>query len=148
MKNAPTLFLNSVIFLIAAAALAILIRFPLTEGRAVNLDLISIYSDPFIIFVYVSSLPFFAALFQAGKLLKFIEKNTIFSMPAIKALKNIKYYAVSIILLLLVAMGWIRFASGGEDSAGAIAVGIVLTIVSIVVATAAGVFQKILEKEL
>ena len=49
MKKASTLFLKFVICLIAIAALIWLIWFPQLEGRAANLDLISIYTDPLII---------------------------------------------------------------------------------------------------
>ena len=55
MKKSSTIFLQVVIVLIGIVALAIMTRFPLTEGRAVNLDLFSIYSDPFIIYGYVVS---------------------------------------------------------------------------------------------
>ncbi|KKQ07364.1 MAG: hypothetical protein US19_C0048G0011, partial [Candidatus Daviesbacteria bacterium GW2011_GWB1_36_5] len=46
MKKGSTLFLKVVICLIAIGALAGMIWFPQTEGRAANLDLISIYTDP------------------------------------------------------------------------------------------------------
>ena len=58
MKNGSTLFLKVVILLIAIGVLAGLIRFPQTEGRAANLDLISIYTDPFIIYIYIASTSF------------------------------------------------------------------------------------------
>lgn len=52
MKKGSTLFLKIVICLIAIGALAGMLWFPQTEGRAANLDLISIYTDPFIIYIY------------------------------------------------------------------------------------------------
>jgi hypothetical protein len=58
MKHSSTLFLKLVILLIAVGALVGMIRFPQTEGRAVNLDLISIYADLFIIYAYIASIPF------------------------------------------------------------------------------------------
>lgn len=58
MKQSSTLFLQGVIALFGIAALAIMIRIPLTEGRATNLDLFSIYSDPFILFGFAASIPF------------------------------------------------------------------------------------------
>ena len=62
MKRTSTIFLQAVIVLIGIIALAILIRFPLTEGRAANLDLFNIYSDPFILYGYVASITFFVGL--------------------------------------------------------------------------------------
>jgi hypothetical protein len=73
MKRSSTLFLKVVILLIAIGVLAGMLRFPQTEGRAANLDLISIYRYPFIIYIYIGSIPFFVGLYQAFKLLNFID---------------------------------------------------------------------------
>src|SRR5215216_3827415 len=97
MKLSSIVFLKVVIVLIAIGALAGMIRFPQTEGRAANLDLISIYKDPFIIYLYVASIPFFVALYQAIKLLGFVEQNKIFSETAVKAVRKIKHCALAFI---------------------------------------------------
>src|SRR5215207_7944446 len=97
MKRSSTLFLKVVILLIAIVALAGMIRFPQTEGRAANLDLISIYADPFIIYAYIASIPFFVALYQAFRLLGYIEQNQEFSQSSVRALRNIKYCAIVLI---------------------------------------------------
>src|SRR5438874_8159056 len=86
MKRSSTLFLKVVILLIAIGVLAGMIRFPQTEGRATNLDLISIYTDPFIIYIYIASTPFFIGLYQAFKLLNFIDANKAFSQAAVNTL--------------------------------------------------------------
>ena len=65
MQRRSTIFLQVVIVALGIVALFIMIRFPLTEGRAANLDLFSIYADPFIIYGYVASIAFFVALYQA-----------------------------------------------------------------------------------
>ena len=65
MKRSSTLFLKAILCLIAIVVLAGLIWFPQTEGRAANLDLISIYADPLIIYFYLASIPFFYGLYQA-----------------------------------------------------------------------------------
>src|SRR3989344_5409413 len=85
MKKGSTLFLKVVICLIAIGALAGMIWFPQTEGRAANLDLISIYTDPFIIYIYIASTPFFVGLYQAFKLLNFIDGSYAFSQGAVNA---------------------------------------------------------------
>lgn len=145
MKRGSTLFLKTVILLIGTATLAALIWFPRLEGRAKDLDLLSIYLDPFVAYIYLASIPFFVALFQAIKLLGFIEKNNVFSHVAVKAVKNIKFCAIAIICLLIIAMGWIRLASGNDDPAGAMAVGTGMAFASIVIATTAAVLQKVLQ---
>src|SRR5438874_13580649 len=107
LKRGSTLFLKVVILLIAIGVLAGMIRFPQLEGRATNLDLISIYTDPFIIYGYIASIPFFAALFQVSKLLGHVEKNTIFSQTAVRAVRTIKYCAIGIPVLIIVGEAYI-----------------------------------------
>jgi len=146
MKKSSTIFLQVVIVLIGIVALAIIIRFPLTEGRAVNLDLFSIYSDPFIIYGYLTSIAFFVALYQAFKLLGYIGQNKVFSLNSVKALRTIKYCAIVLSILIVMAALYIRmFHAKGDDPAGFIAVCIVTTFISIVIATAAAVFERTLQ---
>ncbi len=146
MKKSSTLFLQIVIVLVGIVALAVMIRFPLTEGRAVNLDLFSIYADPFIIYGYIASIPFFIALYQAFKLLRYIGQDKVFSLSSVKALRTIKYCAIIVSVSIVLAGLYIRvFHANGDDPAGFLAMCIVTTFVSIVVATAAAVFEKTLQ---
>ncbi|MBB6327530.1 hypothetical protein FHS59_003173 [Algoriphagus iocasae] len=146
MKRFSTLFLQAVIVLIGLVALVILIRVPLTEGRATNLDLISIYSDPFILYGYAASITFFVGLYNAFKLLGHIGQNKVFLPISVKALKNIKYCAVLFSFLIVLAGLYIKFFHDKEDdAAGFLAMCIVSTFASIVVATAAAIFEKLLQ---
>jgi hypothetical protein len=146
MKRISIIFLQAAIVLIGIVALAILIRFPLTEGRAANLDLFSIYFDPFILFGYAASIAFFVALYKAFKLLGYIGQNKVFSPSSVKALKSIKYCAIVLSIFIVTAGLYIRiFHSKEDDPAGFLAICIVTTFVSIVVATAAAIFEKILQ---
>lgn len=146
MKRSSTIFLQVVVVLIGIVVLAIMIRFPLTEGRAVNLDLFSIYSDPFIMYGYLASIAFFVALYQAFKLLGYIGQNKVFSLSSVKALKTIKYCAIILSVLIVMAALYIRiFHAKDDDPAGFIAMCIVTTFVSIVIATAAAIFERILQ---
>ena len=149
MKKSSTIFLQVVIVIIGIVALAIMIRFPLTEGRATNLDLVSIYADPFLVYGYLASIAFFVALYQAFKLLGYIGQNKVFSLESVKALRTIKYCASALSILIVIAAIYIIMmshafgvpeAQGGDDPAGFIAICIVTTFISIVIATAAAVF--------
>src|SRR5687767_14349441 len=104
MNRSSTMFLKVVILLIAIAVLTALIWFPQTEGRAVNLDLISIYSDPFIIYIYLGSIPFFIGLYQAFKLLNFIDAKKAKSLGAVNTLKNMQFTALSLIGFIVLAL--------------------------------------------
>ena len=146
MKRPSILFLQAVIVLIGIVALVILIRFPLTEGRAANLDLFSIYFDPFILYGYAASIAFFVALYKAFKLLGYVGQNKVFSSNSVRALKGIKRCAIVLGILIVMAGLYIRITHNEEDDpAGFLAICIVTTFVSIVVATAAAIFEKILQ---
>ena len=146
MKRVSIIFLQIVIVLIGIIAIAILIKVPLTEGRATHLDLFSIYSDLFILYGYAASIVFFVALYKAFKLLGYIGQNKVFSTKAVKALKNIKYCAIVLSVLIVAAGLYIRiFHSKDDDPAGFLAMCIVTAFASIVVATAAAIFEKLLQ---
>lgn len=94
MKRATISLLQSLIIIFGIVVLSFLILVPLTEGRAINLDLYHIYADPFILFGYVASIPFFIALFKGFKLLGYYGKNKIFSLIAVRELKIIKFCSI------------------------------------------------------
>ena len=146
MKKISILFLQIALVAIGVVAFAILIRFPLTEGRAVNLDLWSIYSDPFILYAYLSSIAFFVGLYKAFRLLGFIRLNKLFTEDSINILKNIRYCAIILSVLIVMAGVYIKiFHHKDDDPAGFLGLCIVTTFICIVVATAVAVLEKVLQ---
>jgi hypothetical protein len=145
MKKSSTLFLRFVLCLIAIGVLAIMLWLPQTEGRAANLDLISIYSDPLIIYTYIASTPFFFGLYQAFKLLNLIDANQAFSQKAVNTLKSMKLASLTLIGLIVLALVYIRFYAQGDDSTGPTMLGFCVSFAFGVIATAAGIFQKLFQ---
>lgn len=146
MNRGSTLFLKLVLLFIGVAVFAGMIYFPQTEGRAANLDLVSIYSDPFIIYLYIGSTPFFFGLYQAFKLLNLIDANKAFSQAAVNLLKNMKYASITLIGFIVSALIYIRFNTAlGEDPAGPTMLGIIVSFAIAVIATACAVFQRLLQ---
>ncbi|MFC7523078.1 DUF2975 domain-containing protein [Parapedobacter sp. GCM10030251] len=146
MKSISIVFLQAATVLIGIVALAILIWFPLVEGRATNLDVFSIYVDPFILYGYAASIAFFVALYNAHKLLGCIRQNKVFSSNAVKRLKNIKICAIVLSIAIVGAGLFVKLSHHQDDDpAGFLAMCIVTTFVSIVVATAAAIFEKVLQ---
>lgn len=145
MKRGSTLFLKTVLILIGLAVLVGMLWFPQTEGRAANLDLISIYTDPFLIFIYIASTPFFIGLYQAFKLLNLIDANQAFSRGAVTTLRNMKLASLSLIGCIALTVLYIRFFAQGDDPAGPTALGMYMAFAFGVIATAAGVFQKLFQ---
>src|SRR5215467_394563 len=97
-KRFATIFLQAVIVLVGIGALAFLLWEPHVEGRNAHATLFEIYfKDPFLAYAYVASIPFFVALYQAFKVLGYPGQNKVFSPEAVKALRTIKYCAITII---------------------------------------------------
>ena len=148
MKQSSTIFLQIVIVLIGIGALALLLWEPHLEGRNAHATNFEIYfKDPFLVLVYIGSIPFFVALYQAIKVLGYAGQNRIFSQEAVKALRTIKYCALAIIGFVVVEEIVIMLMNNGDsDNPGApIFMGILITFPSIVVATAAAMFERILQ---
>lgn len=146
MKRISVVFLQAVVVLIGLVALGMLIWLPLTEGRATNLDLLSIYADPFILYGYVASIAFFVALYKAFRLLGYIGQNKVFFSNSAQALKSIKYCGIILSILIVGAGLYIRIFHGKEeDPAGFLAMCMVTTFACIVVATTAAICEKILQ---
>ena len=146
MKKIPVVFLQGVVTLIALIAFAMLIWFPTTDGRAKNLDLFSIYADPFILYIYAASTAFFIALYKAFRLLGYIGKNQVFSLNSVRALRSIKFCAIALGITIVMAGIYVRlFHSKDDDPAGFLAPCIVTTFVAGVVATAAAIFESVLQ---
>lgn len=146
MKRISIVFLQVVIVLIGMGTLYLMIRFPLTEGRATNLDLFSIYLDPFILYGYASSIAFFVALYKAFKLLGYIKQNKLFSATAVRTLRSIKHCAITLSILIAMAGLYISiFHNKEDDPAGFLAMCIVTTFISVVVATVVAVLEKKLQ---
>ncbi len=143
MKRGSTLFLKIVIGLIGLGVLAIMLWVPPHEGVNAGVDLLTVYfKDPFLAYAYLSSVPFFVALYQGIKLLNLIDINQAFSQLAVKTLRTIKYCAMLLAASIFGAQLYIRFGTPAEDGNP---LGLYLTFVAIVVATAVAVAEKLLQ---
>ncbi len=146
MKRSSTIFLQIVIVLIGVGVLALLLWEPHLEGRNAHATNFEIYfKDPFLVLVYIGAIPFFVALYQAFKVLGYAGQNRIFSPAAVKALRTIKYCALTIIGFVVVEEIFIMLNHGNDDAAGGFFMGILITFGSIVIATAAAMFERILQ---
>jgi len=148
MKKSCTVFLQIVIVLIGIGALTLMLLEPHLEGRNANATLFQIYfKDLFLAYTYTASIAFFAALYQAFKLLGYIGRNEIFSQAAVKTLQTIKYCALIIIAFIIGAEAYLGIVQRKieEDIAGGIMIGLVMIFISVVVATTAAVFERILQ---
>ena len=144
IKRASTLFLRAVVVLIGIGALALLLWEPHLEGVNAHATFFEVYADPFIALVYIGAIPFFVALYQAFKVLRYAGQNKVFSQEAVKALRTITYCAIAIIGFVVVEEIFILL-SESDDRPPAIVMGIVITFGSIVIATAAAMIERVLQ---
>ena len=145
MKRSSTIFLQVVIVALGIGALALMLWEPHLEGRNVHATLFEIYfKDPFLAYAYIASIPFFVALYQAFKVLGYAGQNKVFSPAAVKALRTTKYCAIAIIGFVAIGEIFIVFGNT-DDRPGGVFMGILITFGSIVIATAAAMFERILQ---
>jgi hypothetical protein len=148
MKRGSTIFLQVVIVLLGLGVLAALLWEPQVEGRNVNATQFEIYfKDPFLAYVYLAFVPFFVGLTRAFKILGYARRNEIFSQPSVRALRIIKYCALTTAIFILGAETYIFvFVRGTDDVAGGVMMGAFIIFVSAIIATAAAVFERRLQK--
>ncbi len=147
MKRVSTNFLRFLIFLIGIAVLALCIfglpamwiggseEFP-TAGHAVFLIMIG---------MYITAVPFFIAVWQTLKLLRYIDQNTAFSDLSVKALRNIKYCSTIVSVLYVGFVPLLFPIAEADDAPGLIIIGMAIACVPIAVAVFAAVLQKLLQ---
>jgi len=150
MNRVSTIFLRVVISLIAMAALAVCI-FPLPRmvaQEAAKTPETAWLVYLFLVGAYIMALLFLFALYQAFKLLTYIDGNKAFTELSVRALKHIKHCAITISLLMVagIAAVMVLSAGTGEDIAGVVAMGLLMTFASSVVAAVAAVLQKQVQK--
>lgn len=149
MKRGSTILLQTVIVLIGIGVLAFMLWEPHLEGRNVNATLFQIYfNDPFLAYAYTASIAFFVALYQAFKALGDIRGNKAFSQATAKSLRIIKQCAIAIIGFVVVPVAYLFIARPGDDIAGGVAMGFFIILMSAIIATTAGMLERIVQKAL
>jgi MFS family permease len=141
MKRGSTLVLRAAILVMGLIVLGLCV-FALPAG--INTDNTGYYR-PILFGLYIPAIPFFFALHQALKLLEYIDKNKAFSNLSVSALGNIKYCGLAISGLFALGMPYIFYAADRDDAPGVAAIGFIIIGASFVIATAAAVFQRLLQ---
>ncbi len=139
--------LQVVVVALGIVALTLLLLEPRVEGvNAHATTLREIYfDDPFLALVYIGAIPFFVALYKAFKLLGYIGRNELFSEASLKALRAIKYCAITIIGFVVLEEIFIMVNHGNDDAAGGVFMGLLVIAGFGVVAVVAKMFERILQ---
>ncbi|MBY3620669.1 DUF2975 domain-containing protein [Acinetobacter sp. CUI P1] len=148
MNRGSTLFLKVAVILIGIPVLALCI-FLVPEIAKFSTELYPDFSlMKYLVYIglYTSALPFYFALYQAFKLLGYIDKNKAFSEMSVKVLKNIKYCAIIISALYVAGMPILYLMAERDDAPGIIVIGLIIIFASMVIAVFAAVLQKLLKE--
>ncbi|MFC4618932.1 DUF2975 domain-containing protein [Camelliibacillus cellulosilyticus] len=148
MKHVTTLFLKIAVVFIGIPVLVMCI-FLVPEIGDVAAELVPkfVYIKYLVYIVfYVSALPFYFALYQAFKLLHYIDRSKAFSELSVIALKKIKYCAITISILHVLILPLFYLFAEKEDAPGVIFIGLVIPFASLVIAVFAAVLQRLLQE--
>lgn len=142
MKKGSTLFLKLVIIAMGLVILVlggVVVPIQIVQGDGAGM---------FYIFwgiLYLTTIPFYVALWQGMKLLSYIDKNTAFSQASANALNYIKYCAIAITILYVACLPFVfRFAEL-DDAPGVILFWLAICGGPLVIAVFAALLQMLLE---
>lgn len=99
---------------------------------------------PLLIGIYLTTLPFFMALYQAFLLLRHIDQDKPFSNPSVHALKIIKICALSIGILYIIGLVFIHTENAGQPGISLLA--LMITFASFIISVVAAILQSLIKK--
>lgn len=146
IKRASTFFLKAVLIVIAVAVTTLCaFFFPMLWVEIEPLRQYTQTVNPGLIGFYLTLIPFLCALYQAFKLLHYIDKNNAFSELSVKALRNITYAAIAMSILYMTAMPMVAVFAELDDAPGAILMAFAFACSPLIIATFAAVLQKLVQ---
>jgi len=145
MKRIPTFLLRAAVLAIGATVLALCIFALPTMWMAIPEE----YPNHTYVFyciliaLYVAAIPFFVALHQAMRLLRYIDTGKAFSVLSVVALRRIAYCAIAISAVFVASMPFFFIWAQHDDAPGLIVIGMILVGASFVIAVFAGVLERL-----
>lgn len=149
-KRASTFFLKAVLIVIGSIAIALWVFSFLNVriGGTQEWPISPYVLYPGLIGVFTTIIPFLLALYEAFRLLQFIDTNNAFSEASIHALRNIKFCAIAMSMLYWTAMPLVFVLADYDDAPGGILMGAAVASAPLVIATFAAVLQKLVQNAL
>jgi hypothetical protein len=146
-ERVSTHFLRIVVFMMGAIAvlLSYLILPEINAGWAQAYPDVADWKYPFLILLTTTTVPFFIALYQTLRLLKYIDQQKAFSELSVKALKNITLCAIAFSVLYAASLPFIYRVADNVDAPGLIVIGLFMCFAPLVIAVFAAVLQKLLQ---
>ncbi|MCA9349803.1 DUF2975 domain-containing protein [Candidatus Saccharibacteria bacterium] len=146
--NLSISFLQLVTVLSGIVMVIFLIWEPQTEGVNRSATNFEIYlQDPFLILAYLGSIPFFISLYQVYQLLGYTRQKRVVSTQSLKALRIIRHchlitIGAVIILEIIILLG------PSDDHTGGLAIGLMISLVSLVVISLTTILSSVINEPL
>lgn len=148
MKRGKTTFLKIAIVIMGLLVISFCIFYLPWQARD-TMDKFPEYSYlgfPVLCGLYITTIPFYNALYHAFNLILFIDKNNAFSNSAVIALKKIKHNAIIIVVLYIISMFVLVFLNALHP--GIALLGLTITFTSLIISLFAGALQELLRSAL
>ncbi|WP_433747563.1 DUF2975 domain-containing protein [Falsibacillus pallidus] len=145
MKRGTTFFLKTALVVIGLIILGLCI-FALPRLAGYSAETFPEYASlryPVLIGMYATAVPFFIGVFQAWRLLQYIENNEAFSKLAVGSLGLIKVCAAVIGAMYIIGMVVLIFQNALHP--GIALIGLVIVFATLVVSVFAAVLQALLK---
>ncbi|GEL77464.1 DUF2975 domain-containing protein [Tenuibacillus multivorans] len=145
MKKGTVTFLIASIFIIGMAVLTLCIFWLPSQAirAAENFPEFAYLKYPTLIGIYATVIPFYFALYQAFKLLSYIDQSNAFSTLAVEALRRIKWSAFVIIGIYI--LGMIVLMTQSALHPGIALIGIIIAFAALLVSLLAATLQELLK---
>lgn len=148
MKKVATVILQVGVVLLGLVAVAFLLWEPHLEGRNAHHTFTQVYfKDPFLVYVYLASIPFFVGLRQAFKILGSIGRGRTLSPPNAKALRTLKICAWITFVFALLGIVFMLL-SESDDHAGGVFMGLLVLFSTTLTGLVAGRFERMVRKRI
>lgn len=143
MKKGSTIILRIAVSIVAMIVLLMCVRLAIEINSETNLN-----AWEYLVFIilYLSAITFFYAVYQAFKLLNYIDKNIAFTLLSVNALGKIKYCAFIISALYTLILPYFYFVADVEDAPGVMLIGLFMSIAPFVIAVFISVLQRLLNE--
>ena len=143
-----TFFLKIALVFIAIPAIVICIMWmPWTASIAENIgpDLEFLQYLSYL-FVLIAATPYFYSIYQTFLILNLIDHNQAFSEFSVKALKRIKHSAMFLGIQFVIVLPLMFYIAQVDDAPGLAAIGLIITLASVVISVFAAVLEKLLKQ--
>jgi hypothetical protein len=147
VKQLSTIFLRIALIALGlmALGLAALILPAIVTSWEKEFSTVGYLKYPIVIILSAALIPYFTALYQAMKLLTYIDKNKAFSMLSVEALRKITYSGFVFSALFIAFLPIVYMVAQADDAPGLVIIGMIMAGAPMVVAVFAAVLQKLLQ---